>query len=198
MYITQGLHRALQQKPAAVAIRHAGNELTYKQFVERVATLAGALRSLGMAPGDRVAMLALNSDIYLEYQFAVPWGGGVLNPCNIRWSAAEIIYTLQDCTSSILIVDDAFKTMAAQIVREVASIGHVIYAGQGDTPPGMLRYESLMRDCAPVDDLCRRGDDLAGVFYTGGTTGFPKGVMLSHAQPVHVRCLLRGRRPGTA
>ena len=180
MYMTQGLHRALQQKPQAVAVRFAGSERTCKEFAGRVARLAGALQSLGMAPGDRVAMLALNSDTYLEYQFGVPWGGGVLNPCNIRWSAAEIIYTLQDCASSILIVDDAFKSMAAQIVKEASSIRHVIYAGQGDTPPGMLRYDTLLQGSAPVDDVCRRGDDLAGVFYTGGTTGFPKGVMLSH------------------
>ncbi len=96
MYITQGLHRALQQQPDAIAVRFAGRERSYKEFVGRVATLAGALRSLGMTAGDRIAMLALNSDLYLEYQFGVCWGGGVLNPCNIRWSAAEIIFSLQD------------------------------------------------------------------------------------------------------
>ncbi|MBI3285149.1 MAG: long-chain-fatty-acid--CoA ligase [Burkholderiales bacterium] len=180
MYITQGLHRALQQKPEAVAIRFAGQELSYKAFIERVARLAGALQALGMESGDRVAMLALNSDRYLEYQFGVPWGGGVLNPCNIRWSAAEIIYSLQDSASSILLVDDTFKAMAGQIVKEVDSLRHVIYVGQGATPAGMLRYADLLANSAPVADACRRGDDLAGVFYTGGTTGFPKGVMLSH------------------
>ena len=181
MYITQGLHRALQQKPQAAAVRFAGGQRTYGEFGERVARLAGALRALGMGDGDRVAMLSLNSDIYLEYQFGVPWGGGVLNPCNIRWSAAEIIYTLQDSASAILIVDDAFVTMAAQIVQEVASLRHVVYAGQGATPPGMQRYEALLAASAPIPDACRCGDTLAGVFYTGGTTGFPKGVMLSHS-----------------
>lgn len=180
MYITQGLHRALQQKPEAVAIRFAGHERTYKAFIERVARLAGALRSLGMETSDRVAMLALNSDRYFEYQFGVPWGGGVLNPCNIRWSAAEIIYSLQDSESSIVIVDDTFSAMAGQIVKEVKSLRHVVYAGQGETPAGMLCYDDLLAASEPVDDVCRRGDDLAGVFYTGGTTGFPKGVMLNH------------------
>ncbi len=180
MYITQGLHRALQQKPDAAALRFAGRERSYRELVGRVARLAGALQALGMRAGDRVAMLSLNSDVYVEYQFGVAWGGGVLNPCNIRWSAAEIIYTLQDSASSILIVDEAFAAMAAQIVREVGSIAHVIYAGQGATPPGMLNYEALLRDSAEAVDVCRNGNDLAGVFYTGGTTGFPKGVMLSH------------------
>jgi len=181
MYITQGLHRALQQKPDAVAVRFGGRERSYKEFVGRVARLAGALRTLGMEAGDRVAMLALNSDLYLEYQFGVVWGGGVLNPCNTRWSAAEIIYSLQDSTSSILVVDDVFAALAAHIVKEVASITHVIYAGEGETPAGMIGYESLLRGSAPVEDACRRGDALAGLFYTGGTTGFPKGVMLSQA-----------------
>ncbi len=180
MYITQGLHRALQQKPDAIAVRFGGRERSYMEFGDRVTRLAGALQSLGMAPGDRVAMLALNSDLYLEYQFGVCWGGGVLNPCNTRWSAAEIIFSLQDSASTILIVDDAFASMAAQIIKEVDSIAHVIHAGQGATPPGMLAYETLVRAAAPSDDRCRRGNDLAGLFYTGGTTGFPKGVMLSH------------------
>jgi acyl-CoA synthetase (AMP-forming)/AMP-acid ligase II len=54
-----------------------------------------------MRPGDRVAMLALNSDRYLEYLMGVPWGSGVLNPCNIRWRPAEIAYSVDDSQSSI-------------------------------------------------------------------------------------------------
>ncbi|MES3021563.1 MAG: long-chain fatty acid--CoA ligase [Pseudomonadota bacterium] len=180
MYTTQGLHRALQQKPDAVAVRCAGRERSYKEFAGRVAKLAGALQSLGVEPGDRVAMLALNSDLYLEYQFGVWWGGAVVNPCNTRWSTAEIIFSLQDSASTVLIVDEAFTAMSAQIMSEVGSLVHVIYAGQGATPPGMLGYETLIDAAVPIDDLCRRGEDLAGIFYTGGTTGFPKGVMLSH------------------
>ncbi|SDE94987.1 hypothetical protein SAMN05444679_1437 [Variovorax sp. CF079] len=56
-------------------------------------------------------MLSLNSDRYLEYQTAVPWGGGVLNPCNIRWSAAEILYSLDDSGSALLLVDETFRSL---------------------------------------------------------------------------------------
>jgi acyl-CoA synthetase (AMP-forming)/AMP-acid ligase II len=181
MYITQGLHRALQQHPDRVGVFFGERRRTFRELGDRVARLASALKTLGMATGDSVAMLALNSDRYLEYQLAVPWGGGVLNPCNVRWSVAEIVYSLKDSGSTILIVDDNFKAMAEAIRREAPSIGQMIYAGDGDAPAGMHHYEKILAAAAPMEDVYRQNDDLLGIFYTGGTTGFPKGVMLSHA-----------------
>ena len=180
MYLTQSLHRAVQQHPDRVAVRFGGRQSTYREFVDRVARLAGALQKLGMQVGDRVAMLSLNSDRYLEYQMAVPWGGGVLNPCNIRWSAAEILYSLDDSGSSILLVDEAFRPLVEQFRRESGTLREVVYCGDGEAPAGMHGYEALLAGTAAVPDVARRGEDLAGIFYTGGTTGFPKGVMLSH------------------
>ena len=181
MYMTQGLHRSLQQRPDAVAVRFGDQSITFRQFGARVACLAGALRQLGVADGDRVAMLSLNSARYLEYNLAVPWAGGVLNPVNIRWSQAEMLYALNDSGSSILIVDENFKGYAVALQAGAPSVRHVIYAGDGPAPEGMLAYETLIDVSEPVEDAWRHGDDLAGIFYTGGTTGFPKGVMLSHA-----------------
>ena len=180
MYLTQALHRSVQQHPERAAVRAGAIVRSYREFTDRVARLAGALQRLGMRPGDRVAMLALNSERYMEYQFAVPWGGGALNPCNIRWSAAEILYSLDDCESTILLVDDTFKAMAEGLRGPAKTLRELIYCGSGDVPAGMHGYEALIAAHAPVPDAARRGADLAGVFYTGGTTGFPKGVMLSH------------------
>ena len=181
MYITQSLHRAVQQFPERIAVRFKDRQRTFREFADRVARLAGALQTLGMQPGDRVAMLALNSDRYLEYQMAVLWGGGVLNPCNTRWSAAEILFALEDSGSTILLVDDAFKELVPQFRRESTSLREVVHCGEGPVPADMHGYEQLLQQAAPAPDALRRGDDLAGIFYTGGTTGFPKGVMLSHA-----------------
>jgi long-chain acyl-CoA synthetase len=111
----------------------------------------------------------------------VPWGGGVLNPCNIRWSAAEILYSLDDSGSTILLVDETFRPLVEQFRRDSPTLREVIYCGDGDTPSGMHGYEGLLTRADPVPDALRRGEDLLGIFYTGGTTGFPKGVMLSHA-----------------
>ncbi|QIL71332.1 long-chain-fatty-acid--CoA ligase [Diaphorobacter sp. HDW4B] len=184
MYLTQALHRAIQQKPNHMASRFAGRQRTFVEFGDRVARLAGALQKLGMQEGDRVAILALNSDCYLEYLMAVPWGGGVLNPCNTRWSAAEILYALNDSGSKFLIVDDTFTEMAKTLRKDATTLREVIYCGNGDTPEGMLGYETLLAQTQPIADVLRRDEDLAGIFYTGGTTGFPKGVMLSHTNLV--------------
>lgn len=180
MYLTQSLHRAAQQFPQRTAVRFGQREYQFTQFRDRVARLAAALQSLGMSEGDRVAMLALNSDRYLEYLMAVPWGGGVLNPCNIRWSVAEIAYALNDSGSSILLVDDTFAPMVPALKAQAGLLRDVIYCGEGETPEGMHSYEQLVATASPTVDVLRRGEDLAGIFYTGGTTGFPKGVMLSH------------------
>jgi acyl-CoA synthetase (AMP-forming)/AMP-acid ligase II len=180
MYLTQSLHRSVQQHPNRVAVRWGDKTRTFGEFADRVARFAGALQKLGVQPGDRVAMLSLNSERYLEYQMAVPWAGAVLNPCNIRWSPAEILYSLEDSGSTVLLVDETFKGMVAQFRRESTTLREFIYCGDGATPEDMLGYEALVAKTEPVPDFLRRGDDLAGIFYTGGTTGFPKGVMLSH------------------
>ena len=181
MYLTQSLQRSMQQTPECVVTSFRGRRRTFREFGSRVARLAGALRSVGMAPGDRVGMLALNSDRYLEYMMAVWWGGGVLNPVNIRWSVPEIVYSLDDCDTGILIVDDAFLRMVDGIRRRAKAAPVFIYAGEADeAPEGMLSYEALIAQGDAIEDAGRGGDDLATVMYTGGTTGFPKGVMQSH------------------
>ena len=180
MNITQGLHRALQQKPNSIATIFQGRRRTFAELGSRVAKLAGALQKLGVKAGDRVGMLSLNSDRYLEYYLGVYWAGGAVNPANIRWTAAEIAYSLDDCETAILIVDDTFKAMAQGLKESCKTLKVLIHAGDGEPPEGMLSYEGLIADSAPVEDAYRSGNDLAGVFYTGGTTGFPKGVMLSH------------------
>ncbi|EKZ98462.1 long-chain fatty acid--CoA ligase [Cupriavidus metallidurans] len=180
MYLTQGLHRRMQQTPDHVATIFRGRRRTYREFSERVSRLAGALQQLGMNPGDRVSMLALNSDRYLEYAMGVWWGGGVLNPVNTRWSVPEIVYSLDDCDTGILIVDDHFLSMAEPIHATAKRAPILIHAGDGAPPAGMLGFEALLADSPSVPDAMRGGEDLASIMYTGGTTGKPKGVMQSH------------------
>lgn len=181
MYLTQGLHRAAQQTPDAVMTVCGERQRTFAEVAGRVARLAGALRGLGVGDGDRVAMLSLNSDRYHEYLLAVPWANAVLNPVNIRWSPAEIVYSLRDSATTVLFVDDAFAKMVPGLREAYPELATVIHTGDGPVPDGALAYEDLIDAAEPIEDVRRGGDELAGVFYTGGTTGFPKGVMLSHA-----------------
>ncbi|MBW0092627.1 long-chain fatty acid--CoA ligase [Pseudonocardia sp. KRD-184] len=180
MHITQALHRAVQQAPDLPATVFGERTRTWAECADRVARLAAALRGLGVASGDRVGILALNSDRYHEYLLAVPWADAVLNPANVRWSAAEIAYSLADSGTRVLLVDDAFAPMLPALRAAHPDLGTVIHCGEAPAPDGMLSYEELVAAHEPVEDAFRGGEALAGIFYTGGTTGSPKGVMLSH------------------
>ena len=180
MYLTQNLHRSVQQTPDRWLTVYQGRRRSFAQVADRVARFAGALRQLGLQPGDRVGMLGLNSDWYLEYYLGTYWAGGAVNPINTRWSAAEIAFSLADCDTRLLLVDDHFAAMADELRRRCPGLRTLVHVGDGAPPAGMLSYEALVVAHAPVADALRGGEDLAGVFYTGGTTGSPKGVMLSH------------------
>lgn len=180
MYLTQGLQRMLQQDPDHVATIFRGRTRTFREQGERVSRLAAALQALGMRSGDRVGMLALNSDRYLEYMLATWWGGGVLNPVNIRWSVPEIVYSLDDCQTEILLIDDHFLHLAEGIRAGAKCAPLLVHVGDGEAPEGMHSFEDLIARHEPVADAMRGGNDLASIMYTGGTTGLPKGVMQSH------------------
>jgi acyl-CoA synthetase (AMP-forming)/AMP-acid ligase II len=180
MYLTQSLHRNLQQNPDRTATIYRDRVCTVAESADRIARLAGALTGLGVQRGERVGILALNSDRHHEYFYAVPWMGAAVNPVNIRWSPAEIAYSLVDSDTRVLFVDDAFAPVIPALHEQVPGLETVIHCGDGDLPADALCYEALIAEHAPVEDTRTGGDDLLGVFYTGGTTGHPKGVMLSH------------------
>ena len=180
MQLTQALHRLLQQEPDRPLTVYGGRVRTVAESAGRVARLAGALRAAGAGDGDRVGMLALNSDRFHEFLLAVPWAGAVVNPVNLRWSPAEVAYSLTDCDTRVLLVDDAFAPVIPELRERAPNLTTVIFCGDGPHPDGTLHYEHLLAGSPPAPDARRGGGDLYGIFYTGGTTGTPKGVMLSH------------------
>lgn len=183
MSITQGLHRAVQQTPEKTAVIYGQRSRTFLELRDRVARLAGGLRDLGVQRGDRVAILSANSDRYHEYFYGVPWAGAVFNPVNTRWSSAEVAYSLGDSGTRVLITDERFATLLPEIRRNYTGLKHVILAGEGEVEvaEGWLEYEELLSRSEPIEDTRLGEIELAGVFYTGGTTGFPRGVMLTHS-----------------
>lgn len=180
MYLTQFIHKAVREYPDDEAVVFADRRQSWAELAERVACLAGVLQRLGMGQNDRIGILGLNSDRYVEVVFASLWGGGAFNTVNIRWNASEIAYSLDDCDTRILFVDDEFAPMVPEIRAQSSALTTVVYMGDQDTPEGAEDLRALMADASPIDDVGRNGEDLAGILYTSGTTGKPKGVMLSH------------------
>ena len=160
------LSRAVQIAPERVAVRCGGVGLTYAQVWDRAGRLVAALQALGVGAGDRVAVVGRNCHRYLELYQAVPGAGMVLVPLNQRHTATELGYALEDSGAKVL------------------------FAGSGvDYPQGVVErvidldegYETLLAGATPAtfpDSL--PADTVAGLFYTGGTTGAAKGVMLTH------------------
>ncbi len=181
MSTTYGLHRALLLNRNGVAVRFEDRKLSFAELADRVARFAGALVGMGVGPGDRVAVLSLNQPRYLEMFLAAAWVRAVIVPLNIRWSVAENTDAAGDCRPKVLVVDATFAAAGRAIAAAIGGLT-LVYADDARVAEsdGMADYDRLVAATPPVADAEARGDELAGVFYTGGTTGRSKGVMLSH------------------
>ncbi|HEY1530964.1 MAG TPA: long-chain fatty acid--CoA ligase [Galbitalea sp.] len=180
MEITQPLHRALQLTPDRPHTVAGDRVRTVNESADRIARLASVLRDAGVGDGDRVAVVSLNSDIFHETLLGIPWAGGVIVPVNYRWSPAEIAQSFAECDVHAIIVDDMWLDLVAAVWPLAPELKTILHAGAKPTPDGMLNYEDALAAAAPIEDVRRGGADVYGIFYTGGTTGVPKGVVLTH------------------
>ena len=181
--MTQLIRRAEQTRGKEIASVDGDRTQSWNEFVEKVARFAGGLQRIGVGDDDCVAMMALNSDRYFEFMFAVPWAGGVIQPINTRLAGPEVVYWLNDSEASVLLVDTSFAPLIANIRDELKFVEKLIFVDEGELPDGFIAYSEII-DAEPVEEAGREGDDVAGLFYTGGTTGRSKGVMLSHSNLV--------------
>jgi long-chain acyl-CoA synthetase len=159
------LTRAFRTASAGCAVVCGDDRRTYAELGSRCQRLAGAMRGLGLVPGDRVGVIGLNSDRYLELYLGLPAAGFVLVPVNSRLAAAEMRAILDDAGVGVLFADADYPG-AAEVKRVL-------------TMPG--DYEDLIAsaDEVPLGDDTAEGD-LAALFYTSGTTGAAKGAMHTH------------------
>jgi long-chain acyl-CoA synthetase len=181
MDVLYALRRARKLHADAVAAYDGERAITFAQFAERVTQVANALRDLGVQPGDRVAVLMLNSLRYFELYHAVPLAGAIIVPINIRWNPAEIGFALSDSGARLLVVDDYFARIAPALSASLPDL-QCLFAGNGACPAAMADYEARLAAASPAapDGPLPDEDDVVALFYTSGSTGGPKGVMLTH------------------
>ena len=186
MYLTQALKRAVQINGNKLATQDNKRIRTWSESVNRIGKLAGAMQKLGFKDNDRSAILSLNSYRYFESLYAAVWAGGIFVPINTRLAPPEIEFWLNDSESSLLFVDETFAEIVekSRLEGKIPSVKEIIYMSDDNCPKNMHNYEAILEEADAIDDAFRSYDDIAGLFYTGGTTGRSKGVMLSHTNLV--------------
>ena len=184
MILAESLNKAFKffsEKPAIVC---GSKRWTYAQFYDRTTRLSHSLRDLGVGKDDKVAILHPNCHYFLEAYYGVTRIGAVSVPINCRLSPGEIAYILQDSESKVLIADPAFQEQIDLIREEIRGIGKIIWTGERDVvkEPLDVNYEKIVREVNAnlLPEVGTTAEDVAQIYYTSGTTGRPKGVMLSH------------------
>lgn len=158
-----------RRQPDYPAVTEDGNTWSYEIFAGRVTALAGGLRGRGLAPGDRVVLWMENSAALLESMFACWTAGLAAVPVNAKLHPNEVAHIATDCAARLAIVTPGLATGANAIAQGGCE---VICAGTAE-------YRRLL-DADPIPPAATQPTDLAWIFYTSGTTGRPKGAMLSH------------------
>jgi fatty-acyl-CoA synthase len=158
---------------------------TYGDWAERVARLAGALREIGVGPGDRVATFCWNHDRHLEAYFATALMGASYHTLNIRLGGDQLAYICNHAGDKVLIADAELAPAIGPVLPSLDTVEHVLVLAAGERPSLGFRsehdYEALVERAAPLTDWPALDEDqTAGICYTSATTGNPKGVAYSH------------------
>lgn len=194
MILTEVLRKGVRLYPDKRAVVCGDASWTYAEFAQRVNRLSQALLSLGVEKGDRVAILHHNCHRYLECYFGVMQIGAVLVPMNYRLSTSDWLDIIRDSGARLLVADATFGERIDSIADSLTERCRVVWSGTGEERREAhisgADYEELLRaasvEAPPAIDI--QGEDIAQIYYTSGTTGRGKGVVLTH-QNVYVHAL---------
>lgn len=182
LILTDFLDRAVTLYGDKVAIIDDTRELTYSQLNDRVNQLSHGLKALNINKGDKVAYLAPNTIEMLEGFYGVFQVGGVMTPLNTRLKPEDYVFILNHSESQVLVVDEELYPLVEPVVDQFESIRQILVYGTENAPSGTVAYESWLQQypTTPFERVELEETDIASLLYTSGTTGNPKGVLLTH------------------
>ena len=165
-----------QTRPDATAMTYAGDSWTWSQWSDRIGRTAGALRASGIGAGDRIAYFDRNHPACVELTLAAASLGAATAVVNFRLAADEIAYILADCGAKLVVVGAELVPVLEAVRADLPAVERVVIIGGAND-----QYEAWLASAPSVEpDPAVRPDDTCLLLYTSGTTGFPKGAMLTH------------------
>lgn len=185
MLLSNILLQHIEDKPNKAVTVFQGRETSYAQLVENGRQLGGYFHKQGLVQGDVVALLVNNSDWFVTCYFACHLAGLVVLPINTRLAPREIEYILHHSEARGLVYDREFAQVVEDLLPQVSNLQYFIHIGDSDGLRGAELAEAI-REGGEIPALQQHEDDTAVIFYTSGTTGKPKGVMLTHKNCVSV------------
>jgi len=171
------LRETAERAPATVALIWQEQETTYGELDARVDRAAAALQDLGVGPGDRVALLLGNVPAFVEAYFGVLRAGAAAVPLTLGLAPDEVGHALSDSGAGVLVVASVVADDMVDLATELDVI--VLVAGATDVPSGGTRWRDALEQAGPLRPIERQPDDLGALVYTSGTTGRPRGAMLT-------------------
>ncbi len=160
-------------------------EMTWKTFDDRANMVANLLFTRGIKKGDKVAILLMNSIEWLPIYFGILKTGALAVPLNYRYDAEEIKYCLDKADCSMLVFGPEFVGRIEAILDRIPDVGHLFYVGE-DCPNFADNMERLIKFCSKEKpDVPLTPDDDAAIYYSSGTTGFPKAILHAHRSLMH-------------
>lgn len=191
------LWESAQRFPEKIALVFQGQKISFRELDGLASSCANALAKLGVKKGDRVALYMTNRPEYIISVYGIARLGAVFTPMNPTYKEGEIEHQLNDAEASVIIVQESLYPLVRAIRQQVSSLRDIIVVGQR-AEPGTYRFRDLLRQASPKPPApvpLNWTEDLVALPYSSGTTGLPKGVMLTNQNLVanNIQFMASGR-----